>query len=387
LDAKRDHADYTRLGRDHVSAQINVEWIKEMTGWPKGKAEMILAKSLEAGYLQRSGSRRNGYRYTVTVALRTHRSANDSPRAASLFAADRTPPPAKVTSQLEMTDVAAAIQPPPNMTNWSKSDRDFYSRSSGAIRIAFASLSGADRKLFSRLSGENQELCSREPRVNRELLHRLSGVNDDLYSRRTRAKIGLLDDRARASDSIQHFYQKLLAESPELLNELLLLARKRKGEEDTTEGSATFRLALQRISSVLELFCDGDVDRAREILLGLVRSDRVAAHENPIGTLVRGICYVPRYLLTTQRRPGKHKSSDETEFSVLAGPLQESLLNRARAGTIDDAWCAARDIRDGARRHAHALVGAAPTPPANDLQSRLRGIKLRSIASDGSLRA
>jgi hypothetical protein len=59
-EAKVAGQDFTDFGRNNVTARINVAWIIEKTGWPKGKAEAVRAVALEKGFLTASGSARAG---------------------------------------------------------------------------------------------------------------------------------------------------------------------------------------------------------------------------------------------------------------------------------------------------------------------------------------
>jgi hypothetical protein len=366
IEAKAEGRDFTAFGRDQVTAKLNVDWIIQHTGWPKNKAESVRAEALEKGYLSATGSARTGYQYTVMLPLRTHRATAEVPLARSMFASERVAPKPKPTGQLELGDVSAAVQPPPDMKRWSRADREFYSRSSGAIRTVFSRLSGADRRLFSRLSGANQELFSRTPGANSELLARLSGANDELYSRRSGAKKGLIDVRARSQESRKNPYQKLLAEvlTPEMRSQLLLLARKR--EEDTEEDSRTFVGALGRIVENLVTVCDNDVDLIRATLARVLTDERVTSHENPIALLQRGICNKPRFLLNPKSASRMGKTPDERAFYLLPQPVQHLLLERIERGGATAEWCRERDISDGARRVAAALI--AKTKPPEPLE-------------------
>jgi hypothetical protein len=378
-EAKGEGRDFKSLGHGEATAQINVAWIIAMTGWPKNKAENVRAEAVEKGYLSVSGSSRTGYRYTITLSLRTHRANMDIPAAQSMFVRDHDAPKPKASPQLELADVASAAQPPPDMRRWSRADREFYARSPGAIRAVFSRLSGANRKLFSRLSGANQELYSRQPGANTELLSRLSGANDELCSRRSGAKKGLYNVRARSQET-QNFYQKLVAEAmtPAIRTHLLLLARKR--EEDTDEDSATFVKALGRIIETLHQLCDGDIQRVRDTLSRLVADERVTSHENPIALMLRGVCSKPRFLLAT-RSERSAKTADERAYCTLPEPVQHSLRERIASGAITPEWCRERDISAGARRFAAAIVGTekretsspTPTDALEDLASTASG--------------
>jgi hypothetical protein len=371
-EAKVAGRDFTDFGRDNATAKINVAWIIEKTGWPKNKAESIRAEALEKGYLTASGSARTGYLYTVTLSLRTYRGNDEVPASRSLFASDHTAPKPKPSTQLPLGELGSAAIPPPDMRRWSRADRDFYSRSSGAIRAVYSRLSGAERKLFSRLSGANQELYSRSSGADHALLLRLSGANDELYSRRSGAKKGLSNVRARSQEPVKNHYHKLLAEiaTPELRNTLLLLARKR--EEDTDEDSKTFVNALGRIVDTLDVLCDGDRDAIRSNLARVCADERVTAHENPIAMMVRGICNKPRFLLTTKYQSRIGRTPDERDYYLLPEPLQHSLRERVRIGRASPDWCHERNVSDGARRVAEAIVhredANLPDPPATPVQ-------------------
>jgi hypothetical protein len=356
-EAKAGGRDFTDFGRESATTIITREWIIAMTGWAKGKAEAIRAEAIAKGYLTVSGgSSRNGYRYTVTLPLRTHRANADMPPAKSLLLVDRPQPKSsKPSPQLPLGKDLAATVPPPDMRHWSRADREFYARSPGAIRAVFARLSGANRKLFARLSGANQDLYARSPGANEALLARLSGADDELYARRSGVKKGLYNVRARSQDSVQNHYQKLVAETvtPEIRAQLLLLAQKR--EEDTDEDSATFIKALGRIIETLNHLCENDQDRIRATLSRLVADERVTSAENPIALMLRGVVNKPRFLLTA-RAAHSARPPDERAYYLLPLPVQEILRERIASNTITPEWCRERDISDGARRFAIAIV-------------------------------
>lgn len=142
--------------------------------------------------------------------------------------------------------------------------------------------------------------------------------------------------------------------TPELRNTLLLLARKR--EEDTDEDSKTFVNALGRIVETLEQLCDGNREDIRKQLARVCADERVTSHENPIAMMVRGICNKPRFLLTTKYQSRIGRTPDERDYYLLPEPLQHSLHERIHIGRANPEWCQERNISDGARCVAEAIV-------------------------------